>query len=122
MALEMADMEYIGGLFNNRFDKMEERLFAEMEKMNKKVDILTDNYSKMSGRVYILESTISSCEKSSVEQGKRIGETERAIAVMLAEMQGANKEKGKSAEWVKWIVPLIVSIVSIVMVVLQVVK
>lgn len=110
MALDSNDIESIKGIFSDRMDRLEARFVDEMEKIVVKVDQLSDNFYKTSERVTRLESTIIACDSSRAEQGKRIGDLEKEVAV-IKEVKKEAREIGRSStDWIKWVAGSIIAI------------
>lgn len=109
MPIEASDIDKIQSLINDRFDRMESKLSDDINKLAIKVDNLSDKYHDTSDRVTKLETVIAVCDQSRAEQGKRIGELEKKVAIISASHNTEKEVKQNTGQWTRWVIPILIS-------------
>jgi FtsZ-binding cell division protein ZapB len=118
MALDAQDVETIRRIFDERATRteesvirMEEKIFAEIEKVSDKVDCLANIQQDMAERVTRLEESNTVLKDSRNNQGERIGRVEESIVAIRTKIETIDKVRSAGGEWTKWAVGLIVAAV-----------
>jgi predicted nucleic acid-binding Zn-ribbon protein len=110
MSIESTEITQIRDILNERVGRMEKTFFDEMEKISAKVDKLADNQYSISDRVSRVEMELSSCSKSKVTQGERIGDLEEKVAAN----EIAHKERERFASLMQWLIPGVAALCGLV--------
>lgn len=127
MALDAHDLELIKRILDERatrtedaVNRMEDRLFSEVEKIAGKVDLLGSNQQSMAERVSRIEQEATTFRESRFSQGARIGDVEKEIATMQSELKihfaagiAVREARGHNREWVKWLIATLITVVGV---------
>ena len=108
--IEAQEMEAIRSIISEQFDK----IMGELKNVVSKIDVISDKHHEISERQVRQETIIDACDKSRVDHGRRLGDFDREIAVLKAEIDARRSTKKESAEWVKWAIPIGLTFASLV--------
>lgn len=116
MAICADDIEQIRTIIYDSADKTEKQINAlkdeiveDIKALSQKLDTVIKDQNIISERVTKLEVCNVIFEESRKEQGRRIGECEKKLAIL----SGQDKGIEKGSNWVRWIIPVLLSILSV---------
>ena len=116
MAVCAEDIKQIKDIFDTRVKKIESQIenikreiVDDIKELSHKFDGLAKDQTALAERIVKMETSTIVLEESRKEQGKRIGECEQKLAVIIGE--GAGKEK--SGTVARWVVPVVISAIGL---------
>lgn len=116
MAICADDIEQIRTIIYDSADRTEKQINAlkdeiveDIKVLSQKLDTVIKDQNIISERVTKLEVCNSIIEESRKEQGRRIGECEKKLAIL----SGQDKGIEKGSNWVRWIIPVLLSVLSV---------
>jgi len=116
MAICAEDIEKIKDIFDTSISKVEchidgikKEIVDDIKELSRKIDAIAKDQTMLAERVVKVETASFLLEESRKEQGKRIGECEQKLAVIIGE--GAGKEK--SGTVARWVVPAVISAIGL---------